>query len=181
MNICIFCASSDEVPMKYREAVAALGTEIGKLGHTLVFGGYDTGLMGEAARSVRAAGGTVVGVVPDDVNSFMTRDVFESDATHAVSNITQRMRLMCDLADAFVVAPGAFGTLEELFVALVEQKIASGEKKPIVLYNVDGFYDWFDELCQKTVNEGLMTSADRALFTIEANPAALMNCLRDGR
>ena len=64
-----------------------------------------------------------------------------------------------------------------LFVALVEQKITSGEKKPIVLYNVDGFYDWFDELCQKMMNEGLMTSADRALFTIEASPAVLMSHL----
>lgn len=175
MNICVFCASSESAPEKYRVAVRELGGEIGRRGHGLVFGGYDTGLMGEVAQAVRDAGGKVYGVVPKSVTSFNARKVFDCDVVHDVEDISTRMRLMCGLADAFVVAPGSFGTLEELFVTLVDQKIAPGEKRPIVLYNVDGFYDWFTDLCRKLVSEGVMPTADLSLFSVERDPAAIID------
>ena len=177
MNICVFCASSESVPEKYREAVRELGTEMGRRGHNLVFGGYDSGLMGVAAHAVHDAGGKVYGVVPRSVTNFNARKVFDADFVHNVEDITTRMRLMCSLADAFVVAPGAFGTLEELFVALVDQKITPYEKKRIVLFNVDRYYEWFTDLCHRMVTEGLMSTSDLSLFSLESDSVGIIDAL----
>lgn len=177
MKICVFCASSQKVGEPYRSAVKELGLEIGHRGHDLVFGGYDTGLMGEIAHAVREAGGKVYGVVPDDVSDFKSRKIFEADELFEVLDIQLRKRQMEELADAYIAAPGSFGTLDELYEVLVQMKIGGRSKAPAFLFNVDGFFDLFVQEASLMIEKGFMGKDDLELFEICNDPQSLMNSL----
>ncbi len=177
MKICVFCASSQGVGDPYTSAVRELGLEIGRRGHDLVFGGYDTGLMGVVAHAVRESGGKVYGVIPDDVSGFKKRAVFDSDELFEVPNITERKSKMEQLADAYVVAPGSFGTFDELFNVLVELKIGDRSKAPALIYNVNGYFDLFQEGMTKMIDEGFMGTDDLELFAVSADPDELLDMI----
>ena len=177
MDICVFCASSENVRDEFRAAVRELGQLMAERGHGLVFGGFETGLMGEVARAVRAGGGHVAGVTSDDVSSFGTRAVFEADELYTAPDVSERIDKMSELADAFAVCPGSLGTLEELFVVLVQQKLGPRPRKPIALLNVCGCYDWFTALCDSLVSEGAMPKEDLDLFFLAETPAELLDRL----
>jgi uncharacterized protein (TIGR00730 family) len=136
--ICVYCSSSDHVDRAYFAAAARLGEAIGRRGDTLIWGGGKVGLMGELARAVHAGGGRVVGVIP---RSMTDTELAYRDADELIVTDTMRQRkqIMDERADAFVVLPGGFGTLEELSEMLT-QKILGYTDRPLVLVNIDGFY-----------------------------------------
>ncbi|MGI6217378.1 MAG: TIGR00730 family Rossman fold protein [Coriobacteriales bacterium] len=179
MNICVFCASSSSVKEPYISAARELGEQIGKRGHNLVFGGYDSGLMGVVSHAVHDAGGKVIGVVPDDVSKFKTRKIFPCDELHEVENISRRKDLMSSNADAFVAAPGGFGTLDELYEVLVEQKLSSGAKKPIAIYNFDGYYDTLEQMTHQMVEKGFVPAEDLNLFFVTSDPEQIVKGLEE--
>ena len=175
MNICVFCASSQDVGEPYVSACRTLGLEIGRRGHTLVFGGYDTGLMGVFAHAVRDGGGRVIGVYPDDVSGFKKRVVFDADEIYRVPNITERKSRMEELADAFITAPGSFGTFDELYDVLVELKIGDRSKSPVLIYNIDGYFDLFETGCRQMIDRGFMPTDDLSLFEICSDPIHIVD------
>lgn len=160
MNICVFCGSSTSIGEPYISAMARLGKAIASHGHDLVFGGYDTGLMGAVAHGVADAGGKVHGVVPCSVDRFSSRMVFECDELFEVVDISARKAKMMELADAYISAPGGFGTFDELYEALVDEKLATRANKPIALYNIEGFYDVFEEYVDKMFAGNFISESD---------------------
>jgi hypothetical protein len=136
--ICVYCASSNDVDRAYFHAAARLGAIIGQRGDSLVWGGGRVGLMGEIARAVHAHGGRVVGVIPQSMTGVELA-YEQADELIVVETMRQRKQVMDERADAFVVLPGGFGTLEELSEMLV-QKILHFTDRPLVLVNTDGFY-----------------------------------------
>ncbi len=138
-NVCVFCASSNHVGPQFFEAARRLGTIIGQRGDTLIWGGGRVGLMGEVARAVRAAGGRIVGVIPESMTSVEIA-FHEADELIVTETMRQRKGLMDEKADAFVVLPGGFGTLEELSEIMV-LRILGYHHRPVVLVNAQGFYD----------------------------------------
>lgn len=139
MNICVYCSSSNIVAPVYFETARALGAELAKRGDTLIYGGANVGLMGAIAQSVKAGGGRVVGVMPEAIERM--RITFESaDEFILTRDMRERKAVMEARADAFVMLPGGFGTLEEITEILTLRQLGL-HNKPIVIFNIASFYD----------------------------------------
>lgn len=139
----------------------SLGTEIGNRGLRLVYGGSHLGMMGALADAVLAAGGRVTGVVP--------RLLIEKEAAylalaelHMVDSMHERKMRMADLADGFVALPGGFGTLDETFEIATWSQLGI-HAKPLVLWNVNGFYDSLFKFLDQIVAAGLLRPQHRQL------------------
>jgi len=138
-SICVYCGSSPGKDPAFLQAARELGTLLAKRGHTLVYGGGNTGLMGVVADAVLAAGGRVVGVIPDHL---VRREVGHSGLTeqHVVASMHERKAKMVSLADDFLALPGGVGTLEEIIEVFVWMQLGL-HAKPCALLNVNGYYD----------------------------------------
>jgi len=138
-RICVFCSASDNVDKIFFNAGRRLGELISQHGDTLVWGGGKVGLMGSVARATRDGGGKIIGIIPDTMTD--TEIAFhDADELIVTKTMRQRKLLMDERANAFVVLPGGFGTLEELAEIMV-LRILSYHDRPIVLVNINGFYD----------------------------------------
>ncbi|AKJ01014.1 hypothetical protein ATI61_112275 [Archangium gephyra] len=138
-TICVYCSSSGIVEPAWFELAAALGTEIARRGDRLVFGGGNTGLMGAVAHATREHGGEVISVIPEVMRG--TPYVFEqSTELIATRDLRGRKAAMEMRADAFVVLPGGFGTLDEA-LEIIASKQLHMHRKPIVFVNAKGFWE----------------------------------------
>jgi len=151
-SVCLFCGSSEGGDPAYVEAAAAFGAATAKAGWRLVYGGGGVGLMGASARAAHAAGGRVVGIMPAFLRS--RERLFDDVETVVVTSMHERKTLMYDQSDAFVVAPGGVGTLEEV-VELLSWKRLDLHAKPIIFLNINGFWDTFFALMRHSVAEGM--------------------------
>src|SRR3977135_3558978 len=138
-SICVYCASGPGNNPAFMQAAARCARCLGESGSRLVYGGGAGGLMGALAESVLDHGGLVTGVIPDFLvnREHMLVRVQERIVT---PDMHERKRVMFERADAFVALPGGVGTLEEL----VEQPTGAPlgrHKKPILILNVDRFWD----------------------------------------
>jgi len=138
-NICVYCGSNSGTNPAYAAAAHRLGQTMANADIGLVYGGGGLGLMGELARSVLAHGGRVTGIIPAFLSKKerMLRDVTE---LIVVDDMHQRKKLMFDKSDAFVALPGGIGTLEELVEQLTWAQLGR-HTKPVVLVNIDGFWE----------------------------------------
>jgi hypothetical protein len=143
-SICVYCGSSEDIDPAYRQAAKKLGKLIGEQGDQLVYGGGSVGLMGDCARAVHEHGGKVVGVIPESLSTVEIA-YHNADELIVTDTMRERKQIMDDRADAFVVLPGGFGTLEELAEILV-LKILKYTDRPLIIVNPDGFYDPLIEL-----------------------------------
>lgn len=173
LSICVFCASASGLPEVYLEAARQLGTEMGRRGHRLVYGGGNVGLMREVAVSVQAAGGKVFGAIP---RSLVERELVYGPADELVVTETLRERKaeMDARADAFVALPGGFGTFEELCEVITWSQLGF-HPKPCGLLNVAGYYDPLLALFDRGVEEGFIPPQHRALVIEETDPARLLD------
>lgn len=162
--LCVYCSSSDRIDPKYAAAAETLGRELVARGWGLVYGGGKTGLMGAVARGTKAAGGRVVGVIPEFMKA---RELAFDEADELVTVITMRERklLMETRADAFVTLPGGFGTLEEIMEILTLRQL-DVVRKPCVIYNQDGFYDDLIRLFEKMLAEKFFKPSNMDLFRV---------------
>lgn len=166
MNICVFGAASKTIDEKYIAPVEALCEELAKKGHNLVFGAGCTGEMGAAARGFKRGGGSIHGVVPeffkDELADFVNWDCDELTLT---KTMRERKGIMEDLADAFIIAPGGAGTFEEFFEVLTLKQLGQ-HKKPIALYNIDGYYDKMHDLIEYSIGTEFIKPACRGLYIV---------------
>jgi len=138
-RLCVFCGSSAGNDPAFVEATRALGTALAGAGIGLVYGGGRAGLMGMLADAALAAGGEVIGVIPQ---ALVDKELAHRGCTalHVVPSMHARKAMMADLADGFVALPGGIGTLEELFEVWTWAQLGD-HAKPVALLNVAGFYD----------------------------------------
>ena len=139
MNLCLYGGARESVPEVYIKSIHTLGLSLARRGHTLVFGGGTTGMMGSAARGVREGGGRLIGVAP---HFFHTPGVLVEDWGDLIFTDTMRQRKqkMEDLSDGFIVAPGGIGTMDEFFEIFTLRSLGQ-HQKPVAIYNVNGYYD----------------------------------------
>ena len=155
MNITVYLGALEGKDHTLIEAVRELGTWIGESGHALVYGGSKSGLMGELAESVLAAGGEVTGVEPQ----FFIDAGFEYDAITRLivtKDMTERKTRMIELGDAFIAFPGGTGTLEEITEVMSKLSLKHLDA-PCILYNLNGYYDSLKELLVHMIEMGLST------------------------
>jgi uncharacterized protein (TIGR00730 family) len=174
-NLCVFCGSSTGSHPAYFEAANQLGRELAKASVTLVFGGGRVGLMGILADSVLAAGGQAIGVIP---RALVEKEIAHASLTklHIVESMHERKALMADLADAFVLLPGGFGSWEE-FCEIVTWLQLGMHRKPCAILNVAGYYDGFLSLADHALAEGFLRPAHREMLIVENSPEALLTRL----
>lgn len=166
MRICVYGAASPTIDPEYIEKVEILGREMVARGHSLVFGGGGNGLMGAAARGVYSAGGHILGVIP---SFFRTEEI---EAICEVCNeliepetMRERKQIMEDNADAFIVVPGGIGTFEEFFEILTLKQLCR-HNKPIVLYNLKGYYDDLNAVMEQAMKKGFIRENCKELYQI---------------
>ncbi|WNG18389.1 TIGR00730 family Rossman fold protein [Cystobacter fuscus] len=174
-SICVFCGSRVGARPEYLEAARALGTELGRRGLTLVYGGTSVGLMGAMADAVLAEGGQVVGVLP---HLLQSREIAHKNLTelHLVDSMHTRKAMMAERADAFIAMPGGVGTFEELFEITTWAQLGL-HHKPIGLLNVADFYGPLLALMRRAVEEGFIPETRAQPFVHDASPAALLETL----
>ena len=153
MNITVYLGANEGNDPALKNAVRELGTWIGESGNSLVYGGSKSGLMGELAESVLAAGGTVTGVEPQRFidEGFLYDAITELIVT---PDITERKTKMIELGDAFIAFPGGTGTLDE--IAEIMSKVALQDlDAPCILYNLNGYYHGLKILLDQMITMGL--------------------------
>ncbi len=160
-SVCVFCGSSPGANPRYREAAIAMGRELALRGLRLVYGGANVGLMGALADAALAAGGEVVGIIPQ---SLVDREVAHRGVSEliVVATMHDRKAQMADRADAFVALPGGYGTFEEFCEVLTWTQLGL-QYKPCALFNVDGFYDPLLQLFDRALSDRFLRLEHRAL------------------
>ena len=176
MNICVYGASSNDIDRSYIEETEYLGREIAKRGHTLVYGAGANGLMGAVARGVYEENGTIIGVTPSffNVDGILFENVSELITTETMR---ERKQIMEDKADAFIVTPGGIGTLEEFFEILTLKQLGR-MNKPIMLFNLNGYYDPLLRLLDETIAQGFMKPACRRLYAAFNDSEAMLAAIQ---
>lgn len=139
MNICVYGASSDLIDKSYIDKCFELGRKMAKRGHTLVFGGGDGGVMGASARGVCEGKGNIIGITP---GFFNVDGMVYNKCSELIRPDTMRERkqLLEERSDAFIMAPGGIGTLDEFFEILTLKQL-SRHTKAIAIFNVNGYFD----------------------------------------
>jgi uncharacterized protein (TIGR00730 family) len=160
----VFCGSSSRVDEVHRRAAAELGTAIAARGMGLVYGGGRIGLMGILADAAIAGGGRVVGVIPEFLREL---EVAHTGLTELriVPTMHDRKRVLFELADAFVVLPGGFGTLDEMIEIVTWRQLGLHDKR-VVVVDVGGFWQPLRALIAAIVGQGFAHSEDANLLTI---------------
>ena len=165
MNICVYGASSRAIDKKYTDAAYEVGRILALRGHTLVFGGGNSGVMGASARGADSVEGTrILGIAP---TFFNVDGVLYPHCTEFISppDMRERKRLLAFRSDAFIVAPGGIGTYDEFFEILTLKQLGR-HNKPIAVLNVNGYYDPLIALLRHTVEGEFMNETSMLLFKV---------------
>ena len=164
MKICIFASSSDEIDSSFADSAFNLSQRLAQEGHSLVFGGGNHGLMGACARGFRKGNGKIIGVSPQ---LFDQGDILykQCDELIITSDMVSRKTRMIELADCFIVLAGGYGTLDELFEVVVGKQLGY-HHKPIIVYNVNGYYDSLLKFCDELQEKGFSRKSEEKLFEV---------------
>lgn len=174
-SVCVYCGSRNGVRHAYLDLALRLGTAIGRRGWQLVYGGGRAGLMGAVADATLAAGGTVVGVIPE---SLMNLEVGHAGLTelHVVQTMHQRKQLMAERSHAFIAMPGGIGTFEELFEVWTWRHLAYHDR-PIGLLDAEGYWAPMLQFLRHSVAEGFMGDDQMAMLHSDDQVERLLDTL----
>ncbi|MFC5044652.1 TIGR00730 family Rossman fold protein [Aquimarina hainanensis] len=175
--VAVFCGSSTGKEEQYVTTAKQLGERIAKEGITLVYGGAEIGVMGAVANGVLSLDGEVVGVIPQFLKS---KEIVHPELTrlYTTENMHQRKEKLQELSDGFIVLPGGFGTLEELFevISWAQLKLHS---KPIGLLNIDGFYNHLLKLMEDMMAKGFLRKEGYDLLLVDDTVEGLLRKMQD--
>jgi uncharacterized protein (TIGR00730 family) len=167
-NICVYCGAANHLAEKYVECARETGRLIGQRGHTLVYGGANRGLMGEAARAAHAHGGKVIGVIPQSLVD-LEQAYHQADELHITDGLRDRKAILEGRADGFLIIPGGLGTLDELFEVLTLKQLRL-HNKPIVIVDTDGYYQPLLRLIEHLHAEGFVKETYKLMFEVVPDP-----------
>jgi uncharacterized protein (TIGR00730 family) len=157
--VCVYCGSNAGARPVYSERAAILGTRLAREGLALVYGGGNVGLMGIVADATLAAGGEVIGVIPEQLVRWEVAHEGLS-RLEIVANMHERKARMFDLSDAFIALPGGFGTLDEMFEMLTWRQLGLGDK-PCAFLDVEGYFAPLAEMLDHMVTERFLHADQR--------------------
>ena len=156
-SLCVYCGANPGAAPAYAEAARQLGAAMADAGVRLVYGGGSVGLMGIVARAVMTNGGNVTGIIPQFLKDreVMLREVPDLIVT---ADMHERKRLMFQRSDAFIALPGGIGTLEEVVEVMTWAQLDQ-HAKPVMILNIDGFWNPLIELFRRMAAEGFLNKA----------------------
>ena len=166
-RITVFCGSSNGTDDVYKSCAIELGKALAQQNIELVYGGAKVGLMGAVADGALAGGGKVIGVLP---HFLSTKEIAHEQLTELirVESMHERKTKMNELCDGVIALPGGFGTMEELFEMLTWAQLGL-HKKPIALYNVNGFYDDLITMIQVMVSKGFLKEINQKMLLVSSD------------
>jgi uncharacterized protein (TIGR00730 family) len=171
-SVCVFCGSSPGADPAYATAAAEVGRLLAATDRTLVFGGGCVGLMGVLADAALAAGGRVIGVIPQ---ALLDKELAHQGLTElrVVRSMHERKALMAELSDAFVALPGGIGTLEEFFEVWTWGQLGL-HAKPYGLLDVNGFFGPLLTFLDRLVEQRFVRAEHRALLRVASDANVLL-------
>jgi uncharacterized protein (TIGR00730 family) len=174
-RIAVYCGSATPSDPVYIETAAAVGRGLAERDITVVYGGGRLGLMGAIADAALAAGGEVIGVIPE---ALVGAEVAHRGCTelHVVPGMHERKRLFTDLCDGFVTLPGGVGTMDELWEAISWAQLGY-HSKPVGLLNVAGFYDHLVAFNRQMGDVGFVREAHRGIMIVRDDLDALLEAM----
>ena len=175
-RIAIYCGSSRGNDPVFQTAATGLASYLASQGIGIVYGGGNVGIMGVIADAALAAGGEVIGVIPD---SLLAKELGHIGLTELriTRSMHERKQIMVDLSDGFIALPGGFGTLDELFETLTWLQLGF-HAKPVGLLNVSGFFDHLLVFLDHMTASGFLKAEHRASLLMENDSAALLTAMR---
>jgi uncharacterized protein (TIGR00730 family) len=164
-RIAVYCGSATPADPIYLETARLVGRTLAARGIGLVYGGGRLGLMGAVADAALEAGGEVIGVIPEALQSA---EVTHKGCTqiHIVAGMHERKRLFTDLSDGFITIPGGVGTMDELWEAVSWAQLGY-HSKPVGLLNVAGFFDHLIAFNAHMVSTGFVREAHRGILIVD--------------
>jgi uncharacterized protein (TIGR00730 family) len=175
-RVCVFCGSSPGTSQAFTELAARLGQLLAAQGLGLVYGGASVGLMGRLAGAALAAGGEVIGVIPQSLVDMEVAHTSLADL-RIVATMHERKSLMADLADAFIALPGGMGTLDELFEVLTWAQLGL-HAKPTGLLNPDDYFGPLLAFLDGAVRARFLQPVHRAMLLVDDDPGRLLTACR---
>jgi uncharacterized protein (TIGR00730 family) len=172
LSVCVYCGARHGGKPIYTDAARALGAAIGSRGWQLVYGGGKVGLMGEVADATLAAGGRVVGVIPESLKNLEVGHL-GLDELHVVPTMHIRKQMMAERADLFIALPGGIGTLEELYEVWTWRQLGYHDQ-PMGLLNIDGYYDQLLAFMKHSVAQGFLSAPQNDVLQVGQDPEALL-------
>jgi len=172
-RVCVYCGANPGRDPAYAGAARAMGTALAQRGIGLVTGGGRVGLMGVVAEAALAAGGEVIGIIPE---ALMRKELAHAGLTRleVTASMHERKARMAELADAFVALPGGLGTFEELFEIWTWAQLG-WHAKPCGVLNVGGYYDKLVGFVDHAADEGFLRQQHRAMLVVESEPECLLD------
>ena len=174
-SVCVYCASSTQIDEKYFRAAEELGTLIAQRGLRLITGAGKLGLMNTVQDAALAAGGEAVGVIP----TFMVREGWHHERLTQLietASMHERKQTMADLSDGVIALPGGCGTMEEL-LEIITWKQLGLYLNPIIILNIDGFYDHLLAQLSKAVEDNFMRSIHADIWRVTTTPEEAIELL----
>lgn len=174
-SVCVYCGSSSRVDQAYKDAAVELGKSLAANNWDLVYGGGRVGLMGLVADSALSAGSKVVGIIPRHIQA---REIEHTDLTelHIVDSMHIRKQMMVDRGDAFVILAGGLGTLDEFFEILTWKQLGLHDK-PVVMVNINGYWDKMVEAIKFIADQKFMREEDLRMFQVVDTVAEVAQAL----
>ena len=174
-SLCVFCGANVGTRPEYAEAARTVGRMLADQGIRLIYGAGNIGLMGILADSCLAAGGKVIGVIPD---ALVRHEVAHQALTElrVVNSMHERKAMMADLSEAFMALPGGLGTFEELFEIWTWAQLGL-HRKPLGLLNVSGYYDPLIALANHGLQEGFLRQQHLDTLLVDTDPQRLLTAL----
>ena len=154
MNICLYGSGSRKIDKKYTDEAYELGCQMARKGHTLVFGGGDTGMMGSCAKGIHDNRGNSIGIAPEWIGNFEPLCEKCSEFIY-VDSMDERKNKFLEYSDAFIISPGGIGTLDEFFEIITLKKLKQHDKA-IIVFNVDNFFDKMFEMIDEMGKKGFL-------------------------
>lgn len=154
MNICLYGSGSRKIDKIYTDEAYKLGCALAQKGHTLVFGGGDTGMMGACAKGVHDNNGKSLGIAPEWIGEFEPLCNDCSEFIY-VDSMDERKNKFVENSDVFIISPGGIGTLDEFFEIITLKKLKQHDKE-IIVFNIDGFFNKMFEMIDEMGDKGFL-------------------------
>lgn len=174
-QICVYCSSSNLIAKEYFQDATVLGQELAQRGITLVYGGGSSGLMGCIANEVLIHNGKVIGIIPDFMKQVEWAHTGVTEL-HVVGDMHERKKKFLDGTDALVALPGGCGTLEELLEVITLKRLGL-YTKPIIIVNVNGFYDPLLEMLQRCIDQKFMNHDSDQMWVVVSRSKEVINAI----
>ncbi len=174
-RICIYGGARADLPAAYLDGARALGEALARRGIGLVTGAGRFGMMGAVTEGALSVGGEVIGIIPDRLRG-LEQDHPGLTELYVVDSMHARKMMMATLSDAFIALPGGWGTLEELFEVTTWNQL-NYHRKPVALYNIEGFYDHLLAHVAQAAEVGFIRGVHRGLLGVASSPEEALDVL----